>query len=310
MMRRVLHEGDQFRWIDLSHPSADELAQARHEFQLHPAFVQDCLDPSHLPKFERLGSTTFVIVRLFDEESPSEADTVQSLTRKIAIFVGPDFIITAHRLDPDQFQDLVGMCFLDSKDKSVTGQAKLPLILVSFLNRALRSFHHPIDKAEDSLDTFETALFARDGDELMLQDVHVVRRRLSLIKRMLIHSQDVVLRLSPPGEAYSPLFQDLRETVSSILFMTDELLEDTNSLLNLQISISTQRTNEVMRVLTIFSVFFMPLTFIVGVYGMNFKFMPELDWRHGYTLAWALMMIVTIGIAYWFHRKGWLKAFF
>ena len=86
----------------------------------------------------------------------------------------------------------------------------------------------------------------------------------------------------------------------------DQINEQINNLLSLYLSISAQRTNEVIRVLTIFSVFFMPLTFIVGIYGMNFKVMPEIDWQYGYAYAIVLMVAVTIAIYSWFKRKGWL----
>jgi magnesium transporter len=82
--------------------------------------------------------------------------------------------------------------------------------------------------------------------------------------------------------------------------------ENTNHLLNIYFNISSQRTNETMRVLTIFSVFFMPLTFIVGIYGMNFHNMPELSWQYGYPATIAAMAIVTIVIYSWFRRKKWL----
>jgi magnesium transporter len=86
----------------------------------------------------------------------------------------------------------------------------------------------------------------------------------------------------------------------------DQINEQINNLLSLYLSISAQRTNEVIRVLTIFSVFFMPLTFIVGIYGMNFKVMPEIDWQYGYAYAIVLMVAITIAIYFWFKRKGWL----
>jgi magnesium transporter len=74
----------------------------------------------------------------------------------------------------------------------------------------------------------------------------------------------------------------------------------------LAISVASQRTNEVIRVLTIFSVFFMPLTFIVGIYGMNFRTMPEIEWVWGYPFAWGIMISVTLAIGLWFKRRGWL----
>ncbi len=91
-----------------------------------------------------------------------------------------------------------------------------------------------------------------------------------------------------------------------VLTMYEEVDNSTNNLLNIYIGLTSQRTNEVMRILTIISVFFMPLTFIVGVYGMNFKYMPELDVKLGYPLTWFAMLLVTLGIFFWVKRKGWL----
>ena len=87
----------------------------------------------------------------------------------------------------------------------------------------------------------------------------------------------------------------------------DELMESVNSLLNLHLSMASHRTNEVVRVLTIFSVFLLPLSLIASVYGMNFEHMPELKWTYGYPMVIGIMLAVTLGIFLWFRRKGWLK---
>jgi len=86
----------------------------------------------------------------------------------------------------------------------------------------------------------------------------------------------------------------------------DTLFENMNQLVMIYFSISSQRTNEIVRVLTVFSVFFMPLTFIVGIYGMNFEFMPELKMKLGYPGVMALMGLITLGIYVWFKKRGWL----
>jgi magnesium transporter len=85
------------------------------------------------------------------------------------------------------------------------------------------------------------------------------------------------------------------------------MLDDANTLLTIQLSLASHRTGEVMRVLTVFSVFFLPLTFVVGVYGMNFEFMPELHTRWGYPIVLAAMALVTLTIYLWFRRNGWLR---
>jgi magnesium transporter len=306
-MIRELCPNKQFRWLDLSHPTPEELQQVQDEFNLHPAHIQDCLDPVHLPKIEKIGNVNFTIIRIFDIESEIDADTIQSLTRKVAIFVGPNFIITVHRFDAAKFSLLADRCLLDAEEANATNGSLIPTVIVRFVNRALRTFHLFLEISENKLDSFEAALFEDQGGSVVSQDVHIVRRQLSLTKRILIHTQDVIHQLTPNRESLSYHYQDLKDTLSTLIFLSDELLEDTTNLLSIQLSLASQKTNEVVRVLTVFSVFFMPLTFIVGVYGMNFKHMPELEWEYGYHLAWAIMICVTIAIGLWFYKRGWLQ---
>ncbi len=306
-MIRELCPNNKFRWLDLSHPTPEELLQVQQEFNLHPAHIQDCMDPVHLPKIEKIGNVNFTIIRIFDIESEIDADTIQSLTRKVAIFVGPDFIVTVHRFDSAKFSLLADRCLMDAEESNAQNGSLIPTVIVRFVNRALRTFHLFLEISENKLDSFESALFEEQGTSLISQDIHIVRRQLSLTKRILIHTQDVIHQLTPNKEALSFHYQDLKDTLGTLIFLADELLEDTTNLLSIQLSLASQKTNEVVRVLTVFSVFFMPLTFIVGVYGMNFKFMPELEWEYGYHLSWGIMIAITMAIGTWFYRRGWLQ---
>jgi magnesium transporter len=104
----------------------------------------------------------------------------------------------------------------------------------------------------------------------------------------------------------SPFLTDVRENAETLYFATDELLEDVQHLLSLELAAADHETNEVMRVLTVFAAFFLPLTFIVGIYGMNFDLMPELRWPLGYPLVLLVMAAVSVAIYVWFRRRGWL----
>jgi magnesium transporter len=104
----------------------------------------------------------------------------------------------------------------------------------------------------------------------------------------------------------SPRLNDLRENAESLYFATDEILEDAHSLLSLTLAAADHESNQITKVLTIFAAFFLPLTFIVGVYGMNFDVMPELRWRYGYPLTLAAMAAISFAIYLWFRRKGWM----
>ena len=120
------------------------------------------------------------------------------------------------------------------------------------------------------------------------------------------HTLDLIQKLKASSEAQAPRLQDLKENAEGLYFAADELLEDVNNLVNLQLSLAAHQTNEVMRVLTVFSVFFMPLTFLVGIYGMNFEFMPELKHPWGYPGVLSLMLVTSLAIYAWFKRRGWL----
>ena len=113
--------------------------------------------------------------------------------------------------------------------------------------------------------------------------------------------------MSPTTGRAATLFRDVQENVESYHFYADELLDDANTLLNVQLALAAHRTNEVMRVLTVFSVFFLPLTFIVGVYGMNFQFMPELQRALGLSRGARGHGLVSLAIYLWFRRRGWLR---
>ena len=296
-------ENPAFTWIDVYDPALEELLELARRYGLHETSVEDCLDPEHLPKHERIGETTFLILRVFDQQSSERAANVQQLTRKIALFLRHDLAITIHRVDLPLMQDLRHRFAGQGPEAACT-----PLELLSGLLRgALASYEKPLTGAEESVDQFEEGLFRAGAETPSLPRIHYLKRRVSLMKRMLWHTVGVTQRLTPTGERTQPVYQDLRENAESYHFWADELLEEVNNLLGIHVAMASHRTNEVMRVLTVFSAFFLPLTFIVGVYGMNFDWMPELRERWGYPAVLGLMTIVSLVIFIWFRRRGWLR---
>jgi magnesium transporter len=122
---------------------------------------------------------------------------------------------------------------------------------------------------------------------------------------MLLLTQEIIDKIDP-ADASNAYTRDVRDMHVKQKNLYDVLSENSNHLLNIYFNISSQRTNKTMRVLTIFSVFFMPLTFIAGIYGMNFQYMPELRWKYGYPAMLALMAVVVVAIYIWFRKKRWL----
>jgi magnesium transporter len=298
-------------WLDLVQPTPEELGEIARTYALQSTAVQDCLDPEHLPKFEQFDTHFFAIIRAFDEQSERSCATVQELTRKVAVFSGPSFLITIHRTEQPWLAALRAK--IEAEHGGRPGKEGLQVyLLTQVLNGAVDTYLRPMEEIETRIDAFEELVFTgRDSDARAfaedLRDIHVLKRQVTLIKRLLWRTLDVVQRMTPSTGRAASLFRDVQENIESSHFYADELLDDANTMLNVQLALAAHRTGEVMRILTVFSVFFLPLTFLVGVYGMNFDFMPELRSRWGYPVALAAMGLIVLTIYLWFRRRGWLR---
>lgn len=299
----VLTAKSGFTWIDVINPTPDELDQLAKTYGLHATSVLDCLDPEHLPKFERLGEMTFIILRAFDELGPPTGETIQQVTRKIAVFYGEKFFLTIRRKD----QAFLAHLRESHVQRAKTREPRLSYVLTDLVNAVVASYERPLDEAENTIEAFEVALFDPKRPSPPLHRIHILKRRVNLMKRLLWQTLGVIHKMAPPTERNAPLFQDAGENAESYHFYADELLEEVNNLLSIHLMMASHRTNEVMRVLTVFSAFFLPLTFVVGIYGMNFDFMPELRVKWGYPVIMLLMLAISAVIFTWFRRRGWLR---
>jgi magnesium transporter len=295
-----------FQWVDVQAPTNEDLSALAAKYRLPFHAVRDCLEPEHFPKFESFGALNFLIVRSYDANATIDSDTVQELTRKIAIFESDDFVLTIHRSDIPSFHELKDEWRHRAKDV----QACLPSqILLGILNYAVQSYQKPAEINRDLLEGFERKIFRHDGDTF--EEGYFLKRRASAIKRMLRMTVDMLPRLSSQYPEDASLIQDVKENSDRLYAHVEEFYDNVTSLVGLQLALSNHRltvasfkTNEVMRILTIFSVFFMPLNLITGIYGMNFENMPELKWAYGYYVAVAVMIVMTLTIMIYFKRKG------
>ncbi len=288
-----------FTWIDITNPTLEELQNIASIYSLHPSSVQDCLEPDHLPKIEEFEDSTFIVTRIFDSTQKNDADTIQEVSRKISIFYSSNFLITIHRSEQSILEELNSKYVQHGKCKDVNH------LLYIILNKVVMSYKNTADKLEEEIDFYESKIFLKTRVPDLLKSLYRIKRKGSVINRILFLSKDIINNLEE-DDVKDPIYRDIVDNYVKMETVYDQIIEQINNLLSLYLSISSQRTNEVIRVLTIFSVFFMPLTFIVGIYGMNFTHMPEINWEYGYTYSIALMIIITGVIYYWFYRKGWL----
>lgn len=305
MIRTILSaEAHGATWIDVTAPSREELQGVATRYGLHATSVEDCLDPEHLPKHERLEDAMFVILRVWGEQPGREGPAIQDVTRKIALFARGDLLLTIHRAE---------LPVMTAAEREWTGRAAqgerctTAGLISSLVVAAFGTYHQPLEQAEDDLAAFEQALFDPKTQAPDLLAIHQLKGRVGRIRRLLWLTSGVVHRAGGGADRTTPVYQDMRDTAESYVFYADQIMDEAQNLVSTYLAVASHRTNEVMRVLTVFSAFFLPLTFIVGVYGMNFRRMPELEWRLGYPLALGLMAAVCAAIFFWFRRRGWLR---
>jgi len=289
-----------FEWLDVTDPEPEELREIARKYNLHESSVNDCLQPDHLPKYEIVGSEgdIFIIFRLHTAQVVDQADTVRELTDKISIFVKEDRIITIHKKEWPQIEEISKEYIHSEHCKSVHH------ILNEIIKTGLATYDGHAARLTQEIEFFETNMFLKNRKASLLEGLYYLKRKVDVTRRILILTFEIVDKIdNQTGNTYT---RDTRDLYVKLHNIYDTLFENTNHLLTIYFSLSSQRTNEIIRVLTIFSVFFMPLTFIVGIYGMNFDFMPELKMKFGYPGVMLLMAVITGFIYYWFKKRDWL----
>lgn len=292
-----------FSWIHFEKPNESELQALSDDLGLSQLYIQDVMQAEHLPKVEPMGEVAnswFLIVRILDPDLGSKPfNSIPELSRKLAIFFEPGRLVTIIRTDSPDLNDFIRKCrFLPEGLTDFQLVAKL--LKVSF-----RTYEPLLLKIGSDLDFFEGKLFENERFPPLAKSLYSLRRKTSVLKRLITVSEPLVAFLRENG-AGDPVVTDSLDMITRIETMVEDVFERAVGLINLNLSVSSQRSNEVMRFLTLYSAFFMPLTFLVGVYGMNFSWMPELEWRWGYGLLWAVMLGIAGFHFWWFRRKNWL----
>lgn len=287
-----------FQWIDIEAPTEEELIETSEKYGIHKYSIRDCMERDHLPKIEHLDNFTFIISRFYIDES-KKTDTVhtmQLLTSKVAFFYNDKILITIHRLSLESLAKLK----LKIEQNLIAEPSE---IVVRMMWHIIHSYEAPAILLMSEIDDYEEKIFLKNLSPTMMKHLYFIKRKTHIATKLLNLTAPIVQGIVCKQKVHLNDLQDLQLKLQSINIQN---LDDINSLLNFYLSLSSQKTNEVMRILTVFSAFFLPLTFIAGVYGMNFANMPELTHKYGYPATWAVMILVTIIIIQWFWRKKWL----
>jgi magnesium transporter len=279
-----------FIWIDICQPDQASLDKIAEEYRLDYFQIKDSLEQGHLPKYEKQPNYDFMILRAFTSTIEAGSTTIPELSNKIAFFYNAKKIITVHR-SPFSFLENVKDEFPDTES-----------LLLYFIHKMTLTYQEPLETLDQKIEEIEKMVFLRDHSKVSLEDLYFLKTQTRITKKLLQLFQNVIHHIEVKEESRTAL-QDIKDRLLGLILNYDEILENANNLLNTYLSVNAQKNNDVMKLLTIFSAFFLPLTFIAGIYGMNFANMPELRWETGYFLALSAMAGISIFIYIWFKRK-------
>lgn len=302
MITENLLPNKKFSWYDVTSPEDEEFSKVASDFNLPFLLVQDCLKPEHLPKYEETeDGHHFFMMRSYDQGAPHDSTTVQDLTRKVALFISSDRLVTIHRKELHHLTKVMNRC-----EKPDSFPKNIQMLVHQIVLDAIRTYEDPIVQLQDMYDDFETDVLSKRCDMDMMK-VYRFRRKLFVLKRILKQTNDGLYRFRDFWEKNLSMLQDLKENLDQLYFQLDEISDNFEHLLELQIQWDDQKANDVMKTLTVFSTVLLPLNFIASFYGMNFEHLPGLSSPHALAGISIFMVVVWIVCLIYFRYRGWFK---
>jgi len=297
-------------WFNLDGIHDPDLLRTIGEaFGLHPLVLEDILNTTHLPKLEDLDGHLFVVGKMttFDRR------TGEISSEHLSLILGDNFVLS--------FQEKPGDIFDPVRERIRQGKGRIrkmgaDYLLYALMDTMVDQYYVVLEAVGEEIESLETAT-VENPVPAMLQSIHRYKREISLLKRYVWPLREIVntmLRgessLIKKGTAI--YLRDLYDHTIHVIETVETFRDAITGLQDIYLSSVSNKMNEVMKVLTIIATIFIPLTFIAGIYGMNFNpdaspfNMPELNWRYGYLFFWGLMGMAAIGLVIFFKKKKWL----
>lgn len=292
-------------WIDLLDPTeAESNFVFRDLFQFHPLAIEDAVREVHVPKIDDYGNYLYLVfhsVGIGDER-------LDLHTYELDVFLGANFLITMHEAARTAIDK---MWHADYHQQN--GLARGPAyLLYDLIDRQIDDYLPLLERFETQIEELGDVIFQPNPppDRVVLNDILTAKSSALRLHRILLPQRELLRRLSRNDYPVIPAdarlyFNDAYDHFVRITDLAESMRDLSSSTIETHLALVNNRMNEVMKVLTIISTIFIPLSFIAGIYGMNFDFMPELHWRYGYLFAWLVFIAIAGLMIRMFRRRGW-----
>jgi len=292
-------------WINVDgvhHPEIiEKLGQC---FGFHPLVMEDILNTDQRPKMEAYGDYLYIVLKMLYGGDPDHRVEGE----QVSLILGSNFVLSFQ-------EEKEGDVFNPVRERIRNGKGWIrkmgsDYLAYSLIDTIVDHYFLILEKLGDQVEFIEEELVTQPTEQT-LKKIQAIRNEIVLVRRMVWPLREVITSL---GRRESPLIKEttevyLRDVYDHTIQMIDTIetyREMIAGMLDIYLSSVSNRLNSVMKVLTIIATIFMPLTFIAGIYGMNFKYMPELEWRWGYPLIWSVIVFIGVFMMVYFKRKKWI----
>ena len=291
-------------WVNVEGVHDVELVRAIGEKQtIHPLVLEDIVNTVQRPKIEDYGDYLFIVLKMLHQSADAGFCSEQ-----LSIILGPDYIYT--------FQEGVsGDAFDAVRERIRQGKGKIrglgaDYLAYSLIDAVVDGYFSVLERlGEDIIDIEEELAFR--GDQRSLHQINGMKKEIIFLRKNVWPVREAVAFLERGDSSLLRAgtriyFRDVYDHTVQVIDTVETYRDLLAGMLDIYLTSISNRTNEVMKFLTVVGTIFMPLTFLVGVYGMNFKHFPELEWRYGYFGLWGLMVLLALLMVVYFHKKRWL----
>ncbi|MFE8699550.1 magnesium/cobalt transporter CorA [Cytobacillus sp. FJAT-54145] len=293
----ILTSDFKWYWIDFIQPTEDEIRFLDHPLSFHPLAIEDCIHKLQRPKLDYYDDHTFFVTHSLNDETLEKEE--------INLFIGKNYVVTFHHLPSKEIADVWDKVCLSK----MIDQWNQSIVLYHVLDKLVDGYFPIVYKLEDVLNEIEDNS-KKQSMEKLLENLFDARHDLLSLRNTVNPMRDLLYRMLNSQRldeiiSNKEYFADIYDHLLKLSEMVDANREITTDLRDSYLSYNSHQTNRVMKILTVITTIFMPLTFIAGVYGMNFEHMPELRWDWGYFLILSIMFIIGFSMFLWFKKKGW-----
>lgn len=300
-----LCEAPTVTWINVDGIHQVEVVEELGErLGLHPLVLEDILNPGQRPKMEDLGDYLYVVLKMLDwDEARGEMTTEQ-----MSVLVGANYVVSLQEHPGGDVLDPIRVRIRGGKGRM--REEGPDYLAYTILDGVVDRYFGVLESLGEKVEDLEGELVTNPGRDA-LQKLHDLKREMIYMRKSVWPLREVVAALerseSPllRGSTH-PYLRDVYDHAIQVMDAVETLRDMLSGMLDIYLSSISNRMNEVMKVLTIFASIFAPLTFIAGVYGMNFRYLPELTWRWAYPALWLVMLTIGLVMLWFFRRKRWL----